>query len=98
MSFAALELMRYLLRSLQTVEIAFSSEVPERKLFIKLQILDKSSRNDKFLLEPQQGGIVITGYGRTGLLYGAYEFLHIAVLLGLNGAEKIAPCFRRMPP
>lgn len=76
-SFAATELKKYLSRTLKNIEIAYSSVAPVEKLFIGLQIRDMSSRNDCFIMEPQNGGLIIEGLGRTGLLYGAYEFLRL---------------------
>ncbi len=76
-AFAAVELKKYLLRTLSSVHISFSSTPPSHDFFIELQLMDKKSKNEQFYLEPCKSGVIIKGEGRTGLLYGAYEFLRL---------------------
>lgn len=92
-AFAAMELKGYLLRTLSRPDITFSS-VPQPDCFsVHLDIEDTCSKDCSFTIEQIENGICITGKGRTGLLYGAYEFLRIQgwrwFVPGLKG--EIAP-------
>jgi hypothetical protein len=77
LAFAATELRGYLARTLAEVHITFASQHPATGFWIELRVLDQTSKDEGFRLEPQPGGLVITGQGRTGTLYGAYEFLRL---------------------
>lgn len=80
LAFAATELKHYLERSLRESDITFRSDAPADGCFIELAVerdgpaawvgLDTS-----FVLEPVRSGVRIAGAERTGVLYGAYEFL-----------------------
>ena len=76
-AFAALELRRYLLRTLCTPVITVSSVEPNTGLTISLNILKPNCGAGQFSIEPESSGVRITGNDRTGLLYGVYEFLHL---------------------
>jgi hypothetical protein len=76
-AFAAVELKHFLLRTIIDAIISFSSKRPSHGLFIELNIMDPFSRSDIFYIERCGEGISVTGKGRTGLLYGAYEFLRV---------------------
>lgn len=75
-AFAAIELQRYLARTLPAPAIGFSSIRPPTGFFIELQVEDPASKAEAFVLEPVGAGLVIRGTGRAGVLYGAYELLH----------------------
>jgi len=76
-AFAATELKYFLSRTLTDVKFTFTSRRPKGDFFIDLRITDPASKNEAFVLEPCDRGIDITGQGRTGVLYGAYEFLRM---------------------
>jgi hypothetical protein len=76
-AFAALELKRHLERSLDSAAIRFDAGRTAADLTIELRIADHASKSTDFSLEPGAAGLVIAGAGRTGLLYGAYEFLRL---------------------
>ncbi len=76
-AFAAVELKNFLARTLTPAEINFTSRRPVEGFFIELRIEEKSGKNETFTLELAAGGVIVTGRGRTGVLYGAYEFLHL---------------------
>ena len=77
MAFAAVELKRYLSRTLCESDISFSSQRLQEGFLFELGIVDKASKQDDYTIEPFENGVVITGYGRRGVLYGVYEFLRI---------------------
>ncbi len=76
-SFTATELAYFLEHTLSQMVVAYAESEPEHGFFIKLAIKDPASRECSFSIEPVANGIVITGDGRTGLLYGGYEFLRM---------------------
>ncbi len=76
-AFAAVELKRYLERTVRNVRVRFADNPPTSGVVIDLQIQDIASREQSFTLQPRQKGLAITGRGRTGLLYGTYEFLRL---------------------
>jgi hypothetical protein len=77
LAFAAMELQRYLSRTLPEPLITFSSIRPPEDFFIELQVEDPASKNEAFVLGPVNGGLTIRGTGRAGVLYGTYEFLRL---------------------
>lgn len=76
-AFAAVELRHYLSRTLSEAIITFSAQPPEANFFIELRMLNYTSKQESFSLEPFTHSLLITGQGRTGLLYGVYEFLRL---------------------
>jgi hypothetical protein len=84
-AFAATELKHYLSKTLSDSTISFSARPDKTSFSIHLHIVDPTSKNESFTLEPVENGIRITGQGRTGVLYGAYEFLR------LQGWRWLAP-------
>lgn len=76
-SFAAMELSYFLSRTLEDVAINVTSQPFEGAFTIRLHVIDAASRNDRFRFEPKPDGLVITGQGRTGVLYGVYELLRL---------------------
>ena len=76
-SFAALELKNYLSRTLYEAAISFSSQRPAETFFVELIVDEYAGRDEAFFLQPFKNGISIVGKSRTGLLYGAYEFLRL---------------------
>jgi hypothetical protein len=76
-AFVAVELKNFLARTLTTSNISFSSRRPEKDFFIELRIEEINSKSETFTLEPTEQGLIITGRGRTGVLYGAYEILRL---------------------
>ena len=84
-AFAALELKAYLARTLINSDISIVPSRKEPDFFIELEIDDVTSNSAEFSLEPKNGGFIIRGKSRKGLLYGVYEFLR------LNGWRWHAP-------
>ncbi|MEN6372125.1 MAG: DUF4838 domain-containing protein [Armatimonadota bacterium] len=76
-SFAAVELRKYIERTLSECSVEFSSSQPESGVFIKLEVKNPGSLDGVFRLVPEGEGLVIEGSGRTGVLYGAYELLRM---------------------
>ncbi len=76
-AFAAIELKEHLIKTISELQISFQSIRPTKGFFIELNILDPKTKNEGFSIEPSEEGMLITGFGRTGILYGAYEFLRI---------------------
>jgi len=76
LSFAAVELKDHLSKIIDA-EIVFASQSNGNDMRIKLDIQDSSSKNGAFIIEPLANGLIITGLGRAGVLYGTYEFLRI---------------------
>ncbi|MEI6425704.1 MAG: hypothetical protein WCP55_26050, partial [Lentisphaerota bacterium] len=76
LSFAAVELKNHLSKIIDA-EIVFASQSNGNDMRIKLDIQDSSSKNGAFIFEPLANGLIITGLGRAGVLYGTYEFLRI---------------------
>ncbi len=94
-SFAAVELKGHLEKTLSNAEISIVSERKNSDFFIEFRIGNEKSDSAGFYLEPADGGLVICGESRKGLLYGVYE------LLRLNGwrwhfpgkAGELAPLY-----
>ncbi len=79
-SFTATELKSYLSQTLDAnIQIASHESYCDiaDAFNIYLHVEDFSSKNESFLLEPVANGIKISGSGRTGVLYGAYELLRM---------------------
>ena len=55
----------------------FSSKAIDGDFRIKLSIRDFNCKAEEFTFEPESAGLRICGQGRTGVLYGAYEFLRL---------------------
>lgn len=87
MSFAAMELEKYIKRTVQGICVQFSEKLPEQGVFIQLAVSEPARREEKewYSLEPCGQGVAIHGNSRAGLLYGAYEFLK------LQGWQWLAP-------
>jgi hypothetical protein len=77
LSFAAMELSYFLSRTLEDVAITVTSQPVAGFLNIRLQVIDFASRHEGFRFDPESHGLVITGQGRTGVLYGVYELLRL---------------------
>ncbi len=77
LSFAATELQRYLTRPPLHAEISFAEDYHGPDFAIYLQVSQIGSKAESFTLEPVHQGIRLCGEGRTGTLYGAYEFLRL---------------------
>jgi len=90
MSFAAMELKKFLERTLDGVSVFFLEQQPKHGFFIDLQVENYTTekvqkdrlhlakaelQEDQYIIEPVNSGVKITGTSRAGLLYGAYEFL-----------------------
>lgn len=84
-SFAAMELRDFLLRTLRDARIVFVRERPDSGRFIELSVPRPERVDCGFRLEPEGQGVLIVGEGRPGVLYGAYH------LLRLQGWEWFAP-------
>lgn len=84
-AFAAAELERYLVKTIRNVTISVTSRVPESGTYIELKITDGDNCDGSFSLEPTGGNLIISGNGRAGVIYGAYE------LLRLQGWRWFAP-------
>ncbi|MCL5996725.1 MAG: DUF4838 domain-containing protein [Chloroflexi bacterium] len=80
-AFAAVELKSYLERTLRDARVSFASrrgsDGNSAEQFVELRIAEDGSKHDGFALAPDGDGVVITGYSRAGLLYGAYELLRL---------------------
>ncbi|GIK41566.1 MAG: hypothetical protein BroJett011_53990 [Chloroflexota bacterium] len=74
-AFMALELKRYLARTLRAVEIYFLAAPPGSGLTIELKIEPGPAENGGFAIRPSGQGVVIQGKDRAGLVYGVYELL-----------------------
>ncbi|MBP1988680.1 DUF4838 domain-containing protein [Paenibacillus eucommiae] len=74
-AYAATELKRCISRTIVNTAVHYAEKRPATGRFIELAVANPASVDDSFLLEPDGAGIVITGMGRAGLLYGAYELL-----------------------
>lgn len=76
LSFAGMELKKYLLLTLREAEIVFSSRIPEEGLAIVLDTA-QGACEDEYRLIPlsQPKGVRIEGCSRRAVLYGAYELL-----------------------
>lgn len=76
-AFTATELRNFLKLQYDSINIHFSNSKNNTGFNIVLSIIDPSSKDFTFEIEQIPGGIKITGGGRTGLLYGGYEFLRM---------------------
>lgn len=75
-TFAATELKRYLEKVLKETDIQYVNQESDG-LFVKLEVVSSNCEEDDYRLIPRENGIVIRGNGRSGVLYGVYEFLKI---------------------
>lgn len=75
-SFAASELNTYLKKFIPDCEISFSNEMSDTDFSVAIRA-QKTDRSDSFTMIPAENGVIIEGAGRTGALYGAYEFLRM---------------------
>lgn len=76
-AFTATELKNFLQLQYDSIHIEFSNSNSKTGFNIVLAIKEPSSKDFTFEMEQIAGGIKITGKGRTGLLYGGYEFLQM---------------------
>ena len=76
LSFAATELHKYLERTIDA-EITFAGDYKGKDFAVYLHAAAMDSKADSFTLEPLSNGVRISGEGRTGALYGVYEFLRM---------------------
>lgn len=76
LSFAATELKKYLSMILRDTEIVYGNQT-DTGMYIKLRVEDDSCEKDNYSLCPEADGLEIVGAGRSGVLYGAYEFLKL---------------------
>ena len=78
-AFAATELRDHLLAAHPEQDIVFACEpqANSSSFTVELQVGDHGSRNTSFAFEPLENGLRILAEGRTGLLYGIYEFLRL---------------------
>ncbi|HEY3342932.1 MAG TPA: hypothetical protein VGK81_12975 [Anaerolineae bacterium] len=94
-AFSATELRHYLQRTLPESKITFGQHRTGEGFSIELGIQAGPHAPDGFCLTPTDSGLIITGYSRAGLLYGAYEFLRMQgwrwIAPGKNG-EIAPPC------
>ena len=84
LSFAATELKKYLSMILRDTEIVYGNQT-DTGMYIKLRVEDDSCEKDNYSLCPEADGLEIVGAGRSGVLYGVYEFLK------LQGYRWVAP-------
>lgn len=76
-AFMALELKQYLSRTLKAAEISITAEIPATGLWIELKTETCTLETGRFSIEPFDSGFIIHGYGRFGLVCGAYELLRL---------------------
>ncbi|MBP1989936.1 DUF4838 domain-containing protein [Paenibacillus eucommiae] len=76
-AFAAMELKRHLSRSLPAIPVRFVEQRSGNGCYIALHIADSLRLDEAFTLERIGEGVVVTGVGRAGVLYGAYELLRL---------------------
>ena len=74
--FAASELKKYIKMALESADILFYNKENE-DFYIKLTVLDVKCTEDDYKLVPLENGLEIIGSGRSGVLYGTYEFLKL---------------------
>ncbi len=79
LAFAALELKEYLGKTIDAdITIKSAENLSGQGEFnIHLHVENPASKNESFIIDPVSRGIHITGKGRTGALYGVYEFLRL---------------------
>lgn len=94
-AFMALELKRYLARTLRAAEIYFLAAPAGSGLTIELKIESDAVKNGGFVISPSDGGVVIQGSDRAGLVYGVYELLRLQgwrwYAPGATGEQAPAP-------
>jgi hypothetical protein len=76
-AYAATELAWHLEKCVDSPEIKVASSRPETGCFISLEIVEPDRIEGAYELLPAGQGVAIKGYGRCGLLSGAYEFLRM---------------------
>lgn len=74
LAYAATELRNFLGRTISGEVVILASATKQNPAII-LQCVYASERSCNYQLIPQDGGVLIRGEGRIGVLYGAYEFL-----------------------
>jgi hypothetical protein len=78
LAFAAMELQRFLLRTVPELTIRFAARPPRRGHALILETENPASRSSAFTLIPESAErLRIRGEGRTGALFGAYAFLKL---------------------
>ncbi|MCU0772537.1 MAG: DUF4838 domain-containing protein [Verrucomicrobia bacterium] len=78
LAFAAVELERFLKRALPDLEVVFAQRPPRTGHALILEVNDPASRDSGFELIPDGAHrLRIRGHGRTGVIFGAYEFLKL---------------------
>lgn len=77
LSFAAMELKRFLTRTVPDLTIQIADHPTDANPCIHLAVRDESSKSCAFEIVPSPGEVRIVGEGRTGVLYGAYELLRL---------------------
>ena len=77
LAFAAMELQHFLGRTLPSATVAVVARVAQDTKVIELSVDDPGSKDDRFSLQPIPGGVRLSGHGRTGALYAAYELLRL---------------------
>jgi hypothetical protein len=77
LAFAATELRHFLGRTLASVDLVLASSPTPGSTVIELEVEDAASKDERFRLEPTADGVRLTGHGRTGVLYAAYELLRL---------------------
>ena len=86
LAFAAMELRRYLARTVPGLDIRFAARPPRNGYALILAAADPGSRAEGFALIPEGGRrLRIVGEGRTGTLFGVYRFL------AMQGWRWLAP-------
>lgn len=76
LSFAAVELMSHLQRSLKNGQVRITAEKDGGCFSVCLKINREIARSS-YILRPCENGLMIEGGDRTGVLYGAYELLKL---------------------
>jgi hypothetical protein len=103
LAFAAMELRRFLGRTVSDLTVRFAGSPPKRGPALILEAADPASRHSGFELIPEGAQrLRIRGAGRTGVLFGAYEFLKLQgwrwYAPGPQGEVAPEPCASlRMP-
>lgn len=78
LAFAAMELQRFLERTVPGLAIRFAASPPKKGPVLILEAADPGSRDSGYKLLPEGGGrLRIRGRGRTGVIFGAYAFLKL---------------------
>jgi len=74
LSFAATELIKYLPKVINDLEVTVSESLI--KNCVNIELISLSKKSDHFTLNPIKSGIQIIGNNRAGVLYGVYELLN----------------------